>query len=165
MDRKSTLGPAFASLLLATMLLLYLSSPGAGQTAPDFLLKDVIQGREYTLSQFRGQVVLVNFFTYLCKPCREEMPFINQIDQELKSQGYQTIGIGLGSTPAELRSLAQQLGLAYPVLVGNEQVAKAFGNVEFVPTTFIIDRQGRIAQKIFEARSKEDLLKLIKPLL
>jgi peroxiredoxin len=51
------------------------------------------------------------------------------------------------------------------VLEGNEQVAKAFGNVEFVPTTFIIDRQGRIAQKIFEARSKEDLLKMIEPLL
>src|SRR5512140_1219484 len=120
MDRKSSLGPAFAKLLLAAMLLLSLASPGRAQNAPDFALKDVIQGREYTLSQFRGQVVLINFFTYLCKPCKEEMPFINQIDQELKSRGYQTIGIGLGSTPAELRSLTQQLGLAYPVLLGND---------------------------------------------
>lgn len=93
------------------------------------------------------------------------MPFINQIDQELKSRGYQTVGIGLGSTPEELRSLTQQLGLAYPVLLGNDQVSKAYGNLEFVPTTFIIDRQGRIAHKIFEARSKADLLNLIQPLL
>ena len=93
------------------------------------------------------------------------MPFLNQIDQELKSRGFQTIGIGLASTPAELRSLAQQLGLNYPVLAGTDEVSKAYGKVEFVPTTFIINRQGNIVHKIFEARSKADLVQLIKPLL
>ncbi len=165
MDGRSLISPALSKLLLAGMLLLTLASPAGAQSAPDFALKDVIRGQEYTLSQFRGKVVLVNFFTYLCKPCREEMPDLNQIDKEFKSRGYQTLGIGLGSTPAELRSLTQQLGLDYPVLLGNDQVAKSFGNVEFVPTTFIIDRQGNIVQKIYEARSKADFIKLIKPLL
>ena len=165
MDGKSPRGAAIWQLLASVMLLLALTSSGRAQSAPDFALKDVLRGQEYTLSQFKGKVVLLNFFTYLCKPCKEEMPFINQIDQEFKSRGFQTIGIGLASTPAELRSLAQQLGLDYPVLAGTDAVSNAYGKVEFVPTTFIIDRQGKIVHKIFEARSKADLVKLIQPLL
>ena len=165
MDGKSPRGAAILKLMASAMFLLALTSGGWAQSAPDFALKDVIRGQEYTLSQFKGKVVLLNFFTFLCKPCKEEMPFINQIDQEFKSRGFQTIGIGLASTPAELRSLAQQLGLDYPVLAGTDEVSNAYGKVEFVPTTFIIDRQGRIVHKIFEARSKADLVKLIEPLL
>ncbi len=149
----------------SAVFLLALASGGWAQSAPDFALKDVVRGQEYTLSQFRGKVVLLNFFTFLCKPCKEEMPWLNQIDREFRGQGFQTIGIGLASTPEELRSLAQQLGLDYPVLVGNDAVAQAYSKVEFVPTTFIIDRQGQIVHKINEARSKEDFIKMIKPLL
>jgi peroxiredoxin len=151
--------------LASALFLLVLTSSGWAQSAPDFALKDVIRGQQYTLSQFKGKVVLLNFFTYLCKPCKEEMPYLNQIDREFKGRGFQTIGIGLASTPEELRSLAQQLGLDYPVLAGNDEVSQAYGKVEFVPTTFIIDRQGKIVHKIFEARSKADFIKLIQPLL
>ena len=72
------------------------------------------------------------------------MPYLNQLDQEFKGQGLQVIGIGLASTAEQLRSVAQQLGTSYPVLVGTDEVGKAYGKVEFVPTTFIIDRQGNI---------------------
>lgn len=165
MDRKSIMGPALSPLLMAAWLLFAAVSPGWAQSAPDFALKDVVRGQEYTLRQFRGQVVVLNFFTFLCKPCREEMPALNQIDQEFKGRGLQTIGIGLASSREELRSLTQQLGLRYPVLLGNEAISAAYGKVEFVPTTFIIDRQGNIAQKIPEARSKAEFIKLLKPLL
>ena len=165
MDGKSPRGPVTSKLLLAAMLILAMASKGWAQSAPDFALKDVRSGQEYTLSQFRGKVVLVNFFSFTCDPCRAEMPYLNQIDQEFKAQGFQTIGIGLASEPAQLRALADQLGLTYPVLAGNAQVAKAYGGVEFVPTTFIIDRQGNIAHKSFMAESKETLIRLIRPLL
>ena len=165
MERKTWLGPAFWKLLAIAMLMLALTSPGWSQSAPDFALKDVLRGQEYTLSQFRGKVVLLNFFTFECKPCRAEMPALNQLDRELKNQGFQTLGIGLASDPAQLRSLARQLGLDYPVLAGTDQVSRAYGNIEFVPTTFIIDRQGNIAHKVTEARSKEAFLKLLRPLL
>jgi len=92
------------------------------------------------------------------------MPALNQIQQEFGSQ-VQVIGIGLDSTAEQLRSLAQQLGTSYPALVGNYDIAKAYGNVEFVPTTFIIDRQGNIAQKVTEAQSKAGFIKLIRPVL
>lgn len=165
MDGKSSRGPVTSKLLVTAMLILAMASMAWAQSAADFALKDVRSGQEYTLSQFRGKVVLVNFFSFTCEPCRAEMPYLNQIDQEFKAQGFQTIGIGLASEPAQLAALAQQLGLNYPVLAGNSQVAKAYGGVEFVPTTFIIDRQGNIAHKSYMAESKETLIKLIRPLL
>jgi peroxiredoxin len=165
MERKSAKNLVTALLLLTATQVLALTGAAQAQSAPDFALKDVVRGQQYTLSQFRGKVVLLNFFTYQCKPCREEMPVLNQLDQEFKARGFQTLGIGLASDPAQLRSLTQQLGLNYPVLAGTDQVSKAYGNIEFVPTTFIIDRQGNMVHKIFEARSKADFVKLIKPLL
>lgn len=164
MNQKSRHRTVWWKLLVSALFLLALNTSGWAQSATDFTLKDVIRGQEYTLSQFKGKVVLLNFFTFLCKPCKEEMPYLNQIDREFKGRGFQTIGIGLASKPEELRSLAQQLGLDYPVLAGNDEVGKAY-SVEFVPATFIIDRQGRIVHKIFEARSKADFIKLIQPLL
>ncbi len=165
MARKSSLGLATSKLLIAALLLFFQISPAWAQTAPNFTLKDVISGQEYSLSQLRGKVVMLNFFTFTCEPCKKEMPYLNQIDQEFKSQGLQTIGVGLASTPEELRSLTQQLGLNYPVLLGNDTVSNAYGKIEFVPTTFIIGRQGNIVHKITEARSKAEFIKLIKPLL
>lgn len=165
MEKKSFWGPAISGMLMSALLLIALASRGGADTAPDFTLKDVISGQEYTLSQLRGKVVMLNFFTFTCEPCKREMPYLNQINQELKSQGFQMIGIGLSSTPEQLRSLAQQLGIDYPFLLGTDEVSKAYGKVEFVPTSFIIDRQGNIAQKIFMERSKDDFIKLIKPLL
>jgi len=138
---------------------------GVENRAADFTLREVREGKEYSLSQYKGQVVLLNFFTFFCGPCRMEMPELNQMDQELKEKGFQALGIGLASEEAQLKSLAQQLGLRYPVLIGTDQVSKDYGNIQLVPTTFIIDRGGKIVHKILGARSKEEFLKLIEPLL
>ncbi|MFA5111980.1 MAG: TlpA disulfide reductase family protein [Desulfobaccales bacterium] len=168
MKIKTTVGPArFWMVLLAALFCLAAATSGwaAGSSAPDFTLKNVTDGKDYSLSQFKGKVVLVNFFTFFCGPCREEMPHLNQIDQGLKSKGFETLGIGLASTPEQLKQIVSQLGLKYPVLIGNDAVSKAYGGIELVPMTFIIDKQGNIAHKILGARSKEDFEKLIKPLL
>lgn len=165
MDGKPSRAAAFLKLLMAAWFLLFLVSAARAESAPDFALKDVSRGQQYTLSQFKGKVVLLNFFTFLCGPCREEMPHLNEINKELQSRGFQTLGIGLASEVGQLRTLAQQLGLDYPVLLGNDEVAKAYGRVELVPTTFIIDKQGNIVHKILGARTKENFLSLIRPLL
>ncbi|MHB8069402.1 MAG: peroxiredoxin family protein [Desulfobaccales bacterium] len=134
-------------------------------TAPDFSLPDILQGKSYSLSQFKGKVVMVNFFTFFCMPCREEMPDLNKLYNEYKGRGFQTLGIGLSSDPTQLRFLVKQIGLDYPVLAGNDQVSKDYGNVEIVPTTFIIDKKGNIAHKILGTRKKEELAKMIEALL
>jgi len=167
MQRKTTLSPARFWLVLMAVLFLVtaVTSGWAASSAPDFTLKAVQDGKEYSLSQFKGKVVLINFFTFFCGPCRQEMPHLSQMGQELKGQGFQTLGIGLSSTPEQLKQIVTQLGLAYPVLQGNEGVSKAYGGVELVPLTFIVDRQGNIVHKILGARSKEEFEKLVKPLL
>ena len=167
MQRKTTLSPARFWLVLMAVLFLVtaVTSGWAASSAPDFTLKAVQDGKEYSLSQFKGKVVLINFFTFFCGPCRQEMPHLSQMGQELKGQGFQTLGIGLSSSPEQLKQIVTQLGLAYPVLQGNEGVSKAYGGVELVPLTFIVDRQGNIVHKILGARSKEEFEKLVKPLL
>jgi len=168
MMTKTTVSPATClRVLMAFLILMAIATSGwaAAGSAPEFTLKAVQDGKEYSLSQFKGKVVLLNFFTFFCGPCRQEMPHLNQIDQELKGQGFQTLGIGLASTPEQLKALTTQLGLKYPVLLGTDQVSQAYGKIELVPITFIIDRQGNIVHKILGARSKEDFVKMLKPLL
>ncbi len=152
---------------LALFIVAVLAAPvwSAGKAAPDFTLKDVLQGNDYTLSQFKGKVVLINFFTFFCGPCRDEMPDLEKINQEMKGKGFETLGIALSSDPTQIRFLVKQLGLNYPVLLGDEKVSKAYGNVEVVPTTFIIDKQGNIAHKVLGTRKKEEFVKMIQALL
>jgi cytochrome c biogenesis protein CcmG/thiol:disulfide interchange protein DsbE len=167
MRRKCTSGPGLLLKGLMTVLLglTLVTAAWAGGQAADFKLPSVLDGKEYSLSQFRGKVVLINFFTFFCGPCREEMPHLNQIYHQYKNRGFVTIGIGLSSDPTQLRFLVKQLGLDYPVLVGNDQVSKAYGGVEIVPTTFIIDRGGNIAHKVLGAHPQAEFEKMINSLL
>jgi len=153
--------------LLLTLSLLAMTGAGwaASKPAPDFNLKDVLQGQDYSLSQFKGKVVMINFFTFFCGPCREEMPDLNKIYQENKDKGYVTLGIALSSDPTQIRFLVKQLGLTYPVLIGNDKVSEAYGNVVVVPTTFLIDKQGNISKKIEGTRKKEEFEKMVKALM
>ena len=153
-------------LFLVICILALTSGAGAaGKAAADFTLPDILQGKSYSLSQYKGKVVMVNFFTFFCMPCREEMPDLNKIYKEYQGKGLQLIGIGLSSDPVQLRFLVKQIGLDYPVLAGTDKVGKDYDNVELVPTTFIIDKQGNIAHKILGTRKKEEFIKLIQPLL
>ena len=165
--KSSRLSWTLARMLVVAICVLGLASTGwgAGKAAPNFSLKDVLQGKEYSLSQFRGKVVVINFFTFFCGPCREEMPDLNKLNNELKGQGLVTLGIALSSDPTQIRFLVKQLGLEYPVLTGNDKVSDAYGSIAVVPTTVIIDKEGNIAQRIEGTRKKEIFQKLIEPLL
>jgi cytochrome c biogenesis protein CcmG/thiol:disulfide interchange protein DsbE len=165
--KSSRISWSMARMLIVAACILALASPswGAGKPAPNFSLKDVLQGKEYSLSQFRGKVVVINFFTFFCGPCRDEMPDLNKINNELKGKGLQTFGIALSSDPTQIRFLVKQLGLEYPVLIGNDKVSDAYGSIAVVPTTVIIDKEGNVAQRIEGTRKKEVFLKLIQPLL
>jgi peroxiredoxin len=153
---------------LALLLVLGLTAGGwaqeKGKPAPDFSLEDTA-GNKVSLSQMQGKVVVVNFFTIWCQPCRHEMPDLNAIYQENKDKGLSMVGICLNADPNQLKVLVKQLNLDYPVLLGTDKVNKDFGEIVGVPTTFIIDKQGKIADKIVGARKKDEFLQVIKPLL
>lgn len=135
-----------------------------GDQAPDFSLVDT-SGKTVSLSQMQGKVVLINFFTIWCQPCRHEMPDLNAIFNEKKDKGLAMVGICLNADPNQLKLLVQKLNLDYPVLVGTDKVNKDYGEIVGVPTTFIINKQGKIAEKIVGARKKEEFLQVITPLL
>jgi peroxiredoxin len=151
-------------LLVLGMLMMSVNVFAAGKAAPDFSLTDT-QGKTYTLSQFKGKPVVINFFTIWCQPCRAEMPDLNEIYKEYNSKGLQFLGICLNADPNQLRFFAKQMNLDYPILNGTDKVNKDYGDIMAVPTTFIIDKQGNITEKIEGARTKADFLKMIKPLL
>jgi cytochrome c biogenesis protein CcmG/thiol:disulfide interchange protein DsbE len=165
--KSSRISWSMARMLIVAACVLALASPswGAGKPAPNFSLKDVLQGKEYSLSQFKGKVVVINFFTFFCGPCRDEMPDLNKINNELKGKGLVTLGIALSSDPTQIRFLVKQLGLEYPVLIGNDKVSDAYGSIAVVPTTVIIDKEGNVAQRIEGTRKKAVFQKLIQPLL
>lgn len=150
---------ALMALLMATGV-----SFAAGKAAPDFTLPDTT-GKTYTLSQLKGKVVLLNFFTIWCQPCRAEMPDLNAIYKEYHDKGLEMLGICLKADPMQLRFFVKQMNLDYPVLAGTDKVNKDYGEIVGVPTTFIIDQQGRIVHKIEGARDKAEFLRLIQPLL
>lgn len=156
-----------ARLLMVVVCVLALTSPGWGgdQVAPDFKLENVLTGKDYSLNQFKGKVVVLNFFTFFCGPCREEMPHLNEIYNQLKGRGLQFLGIAINSAPTQIRFLVKELGLQYPVLIGNDKMSQAYGDIAIVPTTIIIDRQGNIVHRIEGTRTKAVFLKLIEPLL
>jgi peroxiredoxin len=142
-------------VLIATVLAA--PSPGAiaapQMRAPDFTLKD-LGGKTIKLSQFKGKVVLVNFWATWCPPCVFEMPSLEALHGKYKGKGLVVLGISLDDEPARdvpgfLAKFKKERGvkITYPLVVGDESVGDAFGGIRGIPTTFLIDRKGNIAKK------------------
>jgi len=133
-----------------------------GQPAPQFDLKD-LQGKNIRLSDYRGKVVLLNFWATWCPPCKEEMPWFVDLQQRYGAQGLQVIGIAMDDAGQKaVGSFAEKLGVNYPVLLGKESVAESYGNVQFLPDTFYIGRDGKIVkhvQGLIDRKSIEETVK------
>lgn len=113
--------------------------------APDFLLTDS-SGRSLRLSGFRGKVVLLNFWATWCNPCRVEIPWFIDFQRRYGSRGFSAIGVSLDDDGWNtVRPYTSKHGINYPIVLGGEQVAQAYGGLESLPTTLIIDRNGRVA--------------------
>lgn len=112
---------------------------------PDFSLKD-IGGSRWQLSAHRGDVVLINFWASWCPPCREETPGLVRVARSYRAQGLSVAGIAMdegGSGP--VRAFLKEFGIDYPILMPDSSFLLA-EQVESLPTTLLVDRQGRIAK-------------------
>ena len=118
----------------------------SGNLAPDFTVKD-IDGRMLTLSDYKGKVVLLNFWATWCAPCRTEIPHFVEMQNRFGPDGFQVIGISMDDDAKPVREFAQQFGLNYPVAVGDDKLAEGYGGVLGLPISFVIDREGRIYAK------------------
>jgi peroxiredoxin len=128
-----------------------------GSVAPDFQLKS-LDGKQVRLSDFRGKAVLLNFWATWCAPCKIEMPWFVDLQKQYAAQGLQVIGVAMDDSGEEtIAKFAKEMGVNYPVLIGKESVGDAYGGVEFLPTTFFIDRQGKVVDRVFGLVGHSDM--------
>jgi len=112
--------------------------------AADFTLKDA-EGRDVTLSDYKGKVVLLNFWATWCGPCKIEMPWFVEFQRKYKDRGFSVIAVSLDDEGWDIvRPFADRLELNFPVVVGSDEMADKYGGVAALPTTFIIDKEGLI---------------------
>ncbi|MBI5944709.1 MAG: TlpA family protein disulfide reductase [Chloroflexi bacterium] len=125
------------------------SVPKEGFTAPDFTLS-LLDGGEITLSELRGKVVLVNFWTSWCPPCRKEMPAIESVYRSYKEIGLVVIGLNLTAQDSkqDAASFAQEVGLTFPIALDLDNSVGTLYRVTALPTSFFIDRKGVIRSVI-----------------
>jgi thiol-disulfide isomerase/thioredoxin len=133
--------------------------------APQWELKD-LDGKPVKLSDFKGKVVILDFWATWCGPCRMEIPGFVDLQKKYGDQGLVVIGVSLDEGgPEVVRSFMKRQGVNYSVVLGNSKVADDYGGIEGIPTTFIIDRTGAIVSKHVGYVTKERFESEIAPLL
>ncbi len=118
-----------------------------GKPAPDFTLTD-LDGKTWTLSELKGQVVFVNFWATWCPPCREEMPSMQQLYRVLPTSSFKMLAILYRDKPALARSFAAKAGLTMPILVDETNSVSPRYGITGVPETYIVDKDGILREKI-----------------
>lgn len=136
------------------------------QPAPEVELS-TLEGQPFHLANLHGRVVLLNFWATWCMPCRAEIPEFNAMQRDLKAQGLEVVGVSTspGDTIEVIRDFQKDLKQEYTVLRGAEAVGQKFGNGPGLPVTYLIDREGRIRQKIDGSRDRAGWEAAVRPLL
>ena len=137
-----------------------------GGIAPDFSLK-TLDGRAVKLSDFRGKVVLLNFWATWCAPCRVEMPWLVELYKNYQSQGFEIMGVSVDD-PGEQRAVAKyvkEMNVNYTILLGTNPVADLYGGARLLPHTFFISHDGKIIKSFIGLRDKSDLEAAIREML
>jgi peroxiredoxin len=128
----------------------------ARKTAPNFTLKDA-DGRTVKLSDYKGKVVLLNFWATWCGPCKIEIPWFIDFEQKYKDRGFAVLGVSMDDDGwTAVKPYVTEKKLNYRVLLGNDTVGDQYGGVDSLPTTFLIDRNGKVAATHIGLVSKSD---------
>ncbi len=132
--------------------------------AANFTLKDT-SGKEYSLNDFKGQVVVLNFWATWCVPCLREMPALEQLNLKYRNDGVQVIGIVVVSNKNDIAPKLKKTGITYPILLGSKKTIADYGNFYSIPQTFIIGRDGKILKQFSGSNTFSTLEKEIKAVL
>lgn len=133
--------------------------------APDFSLLD-LDGKTVRLSDFNGQVRIVDFWATWCPPCRKEIPHFQALHEKYGTGGLTVIGVALDETGAEVvRPFVEEQRMTYTSVIGSQDVARQYGGIEAIPTTFVIDKQGKVFRKYVGYRDYETFEADVKTLL
>lgn len=177
--------PVFAILAVASLATLYRFSPKplvssayasekadtsaaqAARPAPDFELKD-INGVTHKLSDYKGKVVVLNFWATWCPPCKKEIPDFIELQKQYEAQGVQFLGIAMDDEGLDkVKPWVTSHNVTYPVLIPDlpeRKVASSYGEMSSIPVTYFIDRKGMIRQTFIGMRTRPIFEGELKPL-
>ncbi len=171
--KKNPLILFFIAAIVAAMLITGIriarnnraNSGGTGQLignlAPDFTLQ-TIDGKPLKLSDLRGKAVLLNFWATFCEPCKVEMPWFVELQKEYGPQGFQIVGVANDDASSdEISKFAKNMGINYPILIGKDSVSDTY-NVSVLPTTYFVDRDGKLIAREFGLQSRSVFVDHIK---
>lgn len=114
-----------------------------GQAAPDFALKSA-SGENLRLSEHRGNVVMVNFWATWCGPCRQEMPLLDELYSRYQRVGFSLLGVNIDDDSRKAMNMISELGVSFPVLFDDRKEVSKLYQVDAMPVTVIIDREGNV---------------------
>jgi peroxiredoxin len=141
------------------------SSSLLGKDAPAFVVK-TLGGKQVSLADYKGKPVVVNFWATWCEACRQEMPWLAELRERYRPQGFEVLGIVTDrASPEKIASAVESYGVKYPILFCNHATAQAYGGLPELPVSFFIDRRGKIIAKMTGADSKEEIEARIKEVL
>jgi thiol-disulfide isomerase/thioredoxin len=139
----------FRAVLVSVFAFMLLSSSAtyAAVAMPEFSLTSVTNGQTVTSKSFSDKVLLVTFFATWCPPCRQEIPTLKTLHEELGPRGFSVIGLSVDEGGRKIvDKLVQLEKINYPVLMANRATADNFGGISGVPTSFLINRQGNVVK-------------------
>lgn len=154
------------------LVIIMLTLPGlsvAGKTsglAPNFTLKSA-SGKNMKLSEFRGQVVMINFWASWCAPCRQEMPLLEDMYKKYKGLGFTILGVNVEEDTSKAKRLLKNIRVSFPILFDNKNKVSKLYKVAAMPTTVIVDRDGnmRYLHKGYKPGYEKDYEKQVRALL
>ncbi len=143
------------------------ASPLVGKPAPEFALED-LNGKKVSLSAYKGKAVLINFWATWCGPCKLETPWIVDLRNQYAPKGFEVLGISTddidrSDTKAftgekkEIAAFVQQMHMPYPVLIDGDQLSHPYGGLDAMPTSFYVDRNGKVVAAQMGITSKDDM--------
>ncbi len=147
----------------------YTQSPLLGKQAPSFTLQD-LTGKQISLADYRGKALLINFWATWCGPCKLETPWLVDLQKQYAPQGFEILGVDTEDdevTPADksawakdktaVAHFAQQEHMPYPVLLGGDSISHAYGDFDAMPTSFFVNRSGKIIAAQMGITSEDDM--------
>jgi len=139
--------------------------PSSRETAPEFQLASVT-GEIISLSDYKEKIVVLDFWATWCAPCRKAIPDLIELKNEYPSDKFEIIGISLDTdTKDDVKPFVEQFKINYPIVYGEFNTARQYGNIQSIPTSFVLDKEGRIYSSYIGYVNKDIYKKDIEKLL
>lgn len=131
-----------------------------GDAAPNFQLT-TLDGKTVELSDYRGKGVFLNFWATYCPPCKEEMPYMDNLYKEFKDKGIEILAVNVGEPPLTAQKFVERYDLSFPILMDErEEVYKAYG-VKPIPSTFLIDKDGKVIDRVTKGLTEQEIREMM----